>query len=214
MRSATRSTSPSGVTTVGERTDPATVIARPQPAWDDEAVFIQLPSGPEIARWFIETLRSGQFQNPGGSAVRLSENPYCSVWHLAEVDHDEQTHHLLDVHTDGSHDLLYVTAGLREELGCEWRQEPSDVMPWGYEALVWFAGRIEFTNENCGIPLVWLDDDDDDEPPAAPPAPDDETEREVRELVAYLRSTMWATPADRERAADLLAAAYLGESER
>jgi len=121
-----------------------------------ESVFIQLPTGPEIARWFIDTLRAGEFQNVGGDAVHLSDDPLCSVWHLAQVDHDEQMHHLLDVCTDGSHDLLYVTWGLREEMGCEWRQQPMAAMPWGYDALVWFAERIEFANENCGVPLIFL----------------------------------------------------------
>jgi aromatic ring hydroxylase len=44
------------------------------------------------------------------------------------------------------------------------------------------------------------------------PAVDDDTQREVRELVGYLRATLWATPTDRVRAADLLSRYLLGEA--
>ena len=124
----------------------------PSPA---EPAFWSLPSGPQIAHWFIEQFRAGTFQNPGGDATLLSDNPICSVWLLATVDHDEQMFHLLDIHTGESHDLLFVTHGLRESFGCEWRQEPTDVLPWGADALVWFSERIEFAEEASGIPLVW-----------------------------------------------------------
>ena len=124
----------------------------PSPA---EPEFWSLPSGPQIAHWFIEQFRAGTFQNPGGDATLLSDNPICSVWLLATVDHDEQMFHLLDIHTGESHDLLFVTHGLRESFGCEWRQEPTDVLPWGADALVWFSERIEFAEEASGIPLVW-----------------------------------------------------------
>lgn len=122
-----------------------------------EPVFFSVPSGPEIARWFIEEHRAGRFHNVGGGATWLCKDPICTVWALAEVDHDEQTFHLLDVHTGDSHDLLFVTAGLREKLSCEWRQEPSRIQSWGYEGLDWFASRIEFAEEH-GPPLVWMPD--------------------------------------------------------
>lgn len=123
------------------------------------AAFRSLPTGPQIARWFIEQFLAGTFQNPGGDATLLSDDPLCSAWLLATVDHDEQMFHLLDIRTDGRHDLLFVTHGLRESFGCEWRQKPSDVPPWGGDALIWFSGRIEFAEEASGIPLVWLLDD-------------------------------------------------------
>lgn len=124
-------------------------------------VFDHLPSAGEIAEWFREEEFARRFENPGGDATRLSSDPHSHLWKLAEVDHDEQVFYLLDIGTDldgtTTHDLLFVTAGLRERLGCEWRQKPSTVQPWGYDALVWFAERIEFANEHCGVPLAFLD---------------------------------------------------------
>lgn len=99
------------------------------------------PSGFDIARWFADQMPG--FHNDGGDGTLLSEDPLCSLWHLATVDHDDQEFYLLDVCTDGSSDLLFVTAGQRVELACEWRNVPSRTQSWGYEAIVWFAGLIE-----------------------------------------------------------------------
>ena len=118
---------------------------------NDESVFLSLPSAGAIAQWFTEEHSAGRFQNPGGAATLLSDDPHCTVWLLAMVDHDDQEFYLLDIATTldevTSHDLLFVTAGLNEALACEWRMKPTATQPWSSDGLDWFAGRIEFWEE-------------------------------------------------------------------
>lgn len=113
--------------------------------------FESLPSGLDIAHWFIEEEFAGRFKNVGGDATWLCREPVCTLWLVATVDHDDQMFYLLDIHTEQgerrTHDLLFVSGGLRRECVCEWRNEPSKDQSWGYEALEWFAGRIESYEE-------------------------------------------------------------------
>lgn len=113
-----------------------------------DPVFESLPSGVNIARWLNERYNASTFQNPGGGAITLCDDPHCSLWMLATVDHDEQEFYLLDIRTGDTNDHLFVTAGLIEGLSCEWRQEPSTEQRWNAETLAWFYGRIDFFYEN------------------------------------------------------------------
>lgn len=118
-----------------------------------EPVFVSLPSGLDIAHWFRDEAFARRFENVGGDAILLWQEddnlyPYGTLHKVAEVDHDDQMFYLLDVGEqteDGPavSDLLFVTAGLRKDLACEWRNEPSERQPWHYEGLVWFAGLID-----------------------------------------------------------------------
>lgn len=105
------------------------------------AVFDSLPSGLDIAHWFAD--QGHKFQNPGGDATLLSDDPHCTMWFLAFVDHDEQEFYLLNITTDEKDDLLFVTAGV-DGISCQWRNEgdPTE-QPWTREGLEWFAKIIQ-----------------------------------------------------------------------
>lgn len=136
----------------------------PGQAGESTPVFDSLPSGLDIAHWFREEAFARRFRNVGGDATWLCDDPLSTLWLVATVDHDEQMFYLLDITTEQgertTHDLLLVTAGLREPLACEWRNEPSERQPWGAEALHWFANRIEAIEEAGRWNLVWFGTDE------------------------------------------------------
>lgn len=111
--------------------------------------FEGCPTATEIARWFSEEMRG--VGNVGGDAWWLSRNPHGSCRMLAFVDLDTQEHYLLDIATEDTKDLLWVTYGL-DGLWCDWWQHPvstSDGDPyWHHDGIKWLADKILWFIEN------------------------------------------------------------------
>lgn len=105
--------------------------------------FEHCPSAGEIASWFIEAMRG--VENVGGDAWWLSRNPHGSCRMLAFIDYDTQEFWLLEVATEGTKDLLWVTNGL-DGRGCQWWQNPvptTDTDPyWHRDGIEWMADQI------------------------------------------------------------------------
>lgn len=119
----------------------------------DGPVFDHRPTGEEIGQWFRDEAFARRYENVGGDAVLLWRvadlYPYGTLHKLAEVDHDDQMFYLLEVGHNPSeerastHDLLFITAGLREPLACSWRGGATERQPWGRDGLLWFVEKIE-----------------------------------------------------------------------
>lgn len=103
--------------------------------------FENVPSASDIAAWFV-TEKRGQ-QNVGGDAWWLSRDPHSSCRMLAFVDWDTQEFWLLDITTEDTSDLLWVTNGL-DGLWCEWWQHPTIGFDhyWKTDGIKWMADQI------------------------------------------------------------------------
>lgn len=91
--------------------------------------FSQIPTGGEIARYFVEYL-SQLSQGYDGFDLWRDGDDYCYIWRLAQLDFDFEGAWLLEVrtHTDGeeTRDLLFVW--LKDgRVECEWRNTPVNV---------------------------------------------------------------------------------------
>ena len=110
---------------------------------DPRPAFEGLPSANDISHWFAEEMR--QESNVGGDAWWLSRDPHSSCWRLAHVDLDTQEFWLLEVVTEDTKDLLWVTNGL-DGLGCQWWQNPTaagNADPyWWRDGIAWMADQI------------------------------------------------------------------------
>lgn len=111
--------------------------------------FEGCPTATEIARWFSEEMRG--VGNIGGDAWWLSRSPHGSCRMLAFVDFDTQEHYLLDIATEDTKDLLWVTYGL-DGLWCDWWQHPvptSNGDPyWHHDGIRWLADKVVWFIEN------------------------------------------------------------------
>lgn len=107
-------------------------------------VFEDVPTASDIAHWFIEEMRGEP--NVGGDAWWLSRSPHSGCRMLAFVDYDEQEFHLLEINTEDSTDLLWVTSGMDGE-GWEWWQNPKPSIEvdaaWRCDGIIWMSKRIE-----------------------------------------------------------------------
>lgn len=105
--------------------------------------FEHLPSANDVANWFVEEMRHES--NVGGDAWWLSRDPHSSCWMVAHVDLDTQEFWLLDIATEGTRDLLWVTAGM-DGLGCQWWQNPTEATNsdpyWLRDGIAWMADQI------------------------------------------------------------------------
>ena len=118
--------------------------------YETEPAFENCPSATDIARWFTEEMRG--VGNVGGDAWWLSRNPHGSCRMLAFVDLDTQEHYLLDIATEGTDDLLWVTYGL-DGMWYDWWQHPqvsADIDHcWYGDGLEWLADKIKWFTEGC-----------------------------------------------------------------
>ena len=111
--------------------------------YDRHPAFEGCPSATEIAHWFVEEKRGKE--NVGGDAWWLSRDPHGSARMLAFVDYDVQEFWLLDIATEDTKDLLFVTNGL-DGLWCDWWQHPTSTKNgdpyWYREGIEWMADQI------------------------------------------------------------------------
>lgn len=117
-----------------------------------EMPFDQLPSGGEIARYFLRHLSAKPQGSEGFDLYRDGED-YCYIWKVAELDLDLSCAYLLEVRTNTNgvetRDCLYVRHNPMDELGsliCEWYQKPVAFFDgytneWVRGAFRWFAVR-------------------------------------------------------------------------
>jgi len=105
--------------------------------------FESLPTATDIAHWYVEVKRLEQ--NVGGDAWWLSRDPHSSCYRVATIDRDVQEHVLLEITTEGTRDLLYVTYGL-DGLWCEWWQHPVNATDsdhyWYRDGIEWMADQM------------------------------------------------------------------------
>lgn len=110
---------------------------------DQQPAFESLPSGLDIAHWFVDEMRHEE--NVGGDAWWLCREPHGSARMLAFVDYDVQEFWLLDIATEDTKDLLFVTNGL-DGLSCEWWQHPTSTAGgashWYPNGVRWLADQI------------------------------------------------------------------------
>lgn len=116
-----------------DRTQPSEVVRAP--------AFETLPSGADIAHWFVDEMR--HVHNVGGDAWWLARTPHSACRKLAFVDYDTQEFWLLEVVTDGSSDLLWVTNGY-DGFGFLWWRNPTPRPDyyWHRDGLVWMADQL------------------------------------------------------------------------
>lgn len=109
----------------------------------ERPAFETLPTANEIANWFLKEKR--REPNVGGDAWWLCRDPNSSCRLLAFVDYDDQEFYLLDITTEQTRDLLWITSGL-QGFGCQWRRNPTDSskdnLYWEYDGIVWMANQI------------------------------------------------------------------------
>lgn len=110
---------------------------------NDGPVFEDIPTAGDIAHWFVEEMRDEP--NVGGDAWWLSRSPHSGCRLLAYVDYDVQEFRLLEINTNDSTDLLWVSNGL-DGLGFVWWQNPKlsitvDV-DWRRDGIAWMADQI------------------------------------------------------------------------
>lgn len=110
---------------------------------DRHPAFENVPSASDIAHWYVEEKRLEQ--NVGGDAWWLSRDPHSSCYRVAAIDRDVQEHHLLEITTEDSRDLLYVTFGL-DGTWCEWWQHPRSTADadhyWLRDGIEWLADQM------------------------------------------------------------------------
>lgn len=127
--------------------------------------FVDIPSGVEIARWFIESGTCRKSNDAEGFWLwrDRESGAYSYVWIEAYVDDDMEAYWLLDVRTSGdegeSRDFLFVGSVVDQGAGetadqhrieaC-WHQEPIAFgagvdahVVRGTDGLIWFAGQRE-----------------------------------------------------------------------
>ena len=108
---------------------------------DRHPAFENVPTASDIAHWYVEVKRLEQ--NVGGDAWWLSRDPHSSCYRVATIDRDVQEHHLLDITTEGTSDLLYVTFGM-DGVWCEWWQHPTTApdRDWYQDGVKWLADQM------------------------------------------------------------------------
>lgn len=109
----------------------------------ESPAFEECPSAGQITHWFVENMR--HVGNVGGDAWWLSRKPHGSCRMLAFVDGDTQEFWLLEVATEDSKDLLWITNGL-DGVGCQWWQHPTSTsasdLYWQRDGIAWMADQI------------------------------------------------------------------------
>lgn len=118
-----------------ERAEEVVIPYNRHPAFED------VPTASDIAGWFVAEMRGGG--NSGGDAWWLSREPHSSCRMLAFVDWDTQEFWLLDITTEDTSDLLWVTNGL-DGTWCEWWQHPTTSHDhyWETDGIKWMADLI------------------------------------------------------------------------
>jgi hypothetical protein len=153
LRAAHRRLTKENPMTTTDLTDPHLGPEQPDitaPAAVEVAPFDSLPSGLDIAHWFID--QGDRFHNRHGAGNLLWQGDdaslYGTIWKVAEVDQDSQQFYLLsigehDEHEDSAtYDLLFVTAGvLTDGVKCEWRNEATPFIT--NDDLAWFLTIID-----------------------------------------------------------------------
>lgn len=115
-----------------------------------EIPFDQLPTGGEIARYFVRHL-SQKPQGYDGFDLWRDGDDYCYVWRLSELDFDYEGAWLLEVRThnggEETRDLLLVWQK-EGRVECEWRNTPVNVFcpidemrEYLRKGFAWFARR-------------------------------------------------------------------------
>jgi hypothetical protein len=115
-----------------------------------EMPFDQLPSGGDIARYYVREL-SQRSQGAEGFDLWRDGADYCYIWRLSELDFDYEGAWLLEVRTNKDdvefRDLLLVWQK-EGRIECEWRNTPvkifcpSDEMrEYLRNGFAWFAKR-------------------------------------------------------------------------
>lgn len=110
---------------------------------NDGPIFESLPTGGDIAHWFVEEMRGEP--NVGGDAWWLCREPHSGCRLLAYVDYDVQEFRLLEINTNDSTDLLWVSNGL-DGLSFMWQNKPKPSIEvgvdWRRDGIEWMADQI------------------------------------------------------------------------
>lgn len=136
---------------------------------EKDAPFLSVPSGLDIAHYFVEET---DHRNPGYDGISLwrEDRDYSYVWMESFVDLDMWHAYLLDVRTNigtphgeigESRDYLYVFHGAGGRFDVEWHNQPIDFgaetdAHWSRfeKGMAWFASRIEKSVEDADATRV------------------------------------------------------------
>jgi hypothetical protein len=118
-----------------------------------ESPFYAVPSGVDIAHYFIEEwCQRFDAQGADGMPLWRDGKAYSYMWLEAKVDHDLEQYFLLDIRTaqgeqpfDETRDYLFVTVGVGLRIECEWHNHP-----------IGFAADTEAHLERLNAGLKWF----------------------------------------------------------
>lgn len=128
----------------------------------DAAFFLEVPTGIDIAHYFIEETDR---RNNGCDGIDLFRDgqDYCYLWVEATVDDDMWEAFLLDIRTcvgdpadtfRETRDFLFVRVGVGGMFEVEWHNQPIRFdapteahRERGHDGLLWFVGRVEASRE-------------------------------------------------------------------